>query len=573
MKNVLLCFVLLLSFSFIHAQSFAEISTGDFVNSGTSLSTNWGDVNNDGWNDLFYTGGSGPRLYINNGDGTFTTETGGDLTNFGNGISGTWGDFDRDGFIDLFKASPTLGTKLFKNNGDGTFTKLDVDPFQSDSSDFQGNAWADYDNDGHLDLFLAVGGNIGNLPNRLYHNNGDGTFETIEDSPIVTDLGGTVDGAWADYNNDGFVDLYVVNSAGNPGEIANFLYKNNGDGTFTNVTQGIMATDQLISLGASWGDFDNDGDFDLFVAGLGEPNAYYQNDGNDSFTKITTGPHVDNTLNTIGTTTGDVDNDGDLDIVVVNFTQNQIFLNNGDGTFTELTNDPFVDQNQASFGTSLCDYDHDGDLDISVSNIGAVNNSFFTNNGNSNHWINIKCVGTVSNLDAIGTKVKVKATIDGQSVWQLRHVQAQTGVLSQNSMNVEFGLGDATIIDSLIIEWPSGIVFDTANVAVDQYNTQIEHLTVGTTQPGLPFGYELHQNYPNPFINQTQISYTLPEPTNITLEVFDQQGSSVILAKDWPQSAGTHTFQFDASDFPPGVYYATLRVKAGAATLKMIIID
>jgi len=292
------------------------------------------------------------------------------------------------------------------------------------------------------------------------------------------------------------------------------LYSNNGDGSFTKITTGDIVNDGGTSLGSSWGDFDNDGDLDLFVANgdivndtslFAGVNFLYQNDGSPaySFTKITVGDIVNDTSSSVGSTWGDFDNDGDLDLFVANeaFQNNDLYSNNGDGTFTKITSGSIVNDTEWSLGTSSADYDNDGDLDIFVSNV-AGNNSLYSNNGNANSWININCVGTVSNSSAIGAKVRVKANIFGNDVWQLKEISGRTGYAT-NSLNAEFGLGDATAIDSIIIEWPSDTVDIYTGIAVNTFYIATEGQDIVTSIKDknytVPEKFELSQNYPNPF--------------------------------------------------------------------------
>jgi Leucine-rich repeat (LRR) protein len=232
------------------------------------------------------------------------------------------------------------------------------------------------------------------------------------------------------------------------------------------------------SSGSSWGDYDNDGDLDLFVANASsQDNFLYANNGNGTFTELTTGPVVTDGGNSAGSSWGDYDSDGDLDLFVAN-TQNQdnfLYANDGDGTFTKVTTGPVVSDGSVSYGSSWGDYDNDGDLDLVVANYNQ-NNFLYANVGNANHWINLQLVGRQSNVSAIGAKVRIRAAIGGSPVWQLCEISGQTGggYGSQNSLNAEFGLGDATTIDSIKVEWPSGIAWDTTDVAVDQFLTITE---------------------------------------------------------------------------------------------------
>ena len=164
-----------------------------------------------------------------------------------------------------------------------TFTKITTGDIVNDGGDSYGSSWIDFDNDGYLDLFVINGRDSIPMNNFLYHNNGDGTFTRITTGDIVNDGGNSYSSTWGDYDNDGYLDLFVANS------VQNFLYHNNGDSTFTKITTGSIVNDVGNSIGQSWCDYDNDGDLDLFLANNNENNALYSNNGDGTFTKITTG--------------------------------------------------------------------------------------------------------------------------------------------------------------------------------------------------------------------------------------------------------------------------------------------
>ncbi|MCH7963097.1 MAG: VCBS repeat-containing protein [Bacteroidetes bacterium] len=562
----------------LFAQTFTKITSGDIV-SGSSWSNGWGDYDNDGDLDLFANLPDTSHLYNNNGDGSFTRINQGTLATEGFGGGITWGDYDNDGYLDLFTASgvTTFGgggdstALLFHNSGDGTFTKI----IFADTSDFAGASWGDYDNDGDLDLFVASGGAspTPGVDNFLYRNEGNGNFSRITTGEIVNDGGNSINPNWVDYDNDDDLDLFVCN--GNFQN--NFLYSNNGDGSFTKITTGDIVNDGGTSLGSSWGDFDNDGDLDLFVANLfAEVNFLYQNDGSPAytFTRITVGDIVNDTSSSIGSTWGDFDNDGDLDLFVANeaFQNNDLYSNNGDGTFTKITSGSIVKDTEWSLGTSSADYDNDGDLDIFVSNV-AGNNSLYSNNGNANSWININCVGTVSNRSAIGAKVRVKANIFGNDVWQLKEISGRTGYAT-NSLNAEFGLGDATIIDSLKIEWPLGIIETYTDIAVDQFITAIENggiTGIDEETFNFPHQFELSQNYPNPFNPSTNIKYRVPETGFVKLSIYSVLGEEVAVLVDGLVQAGFYEVTFDASDLPSGTYIYRLQNGNTVQAKKMLM--
>jgi hypothetical protein len=288
----------------------------------------------------------------------------------------------------------------------------------------------------------------------LYHNNGDGTFTRVLTGSIVNDGGISAGATWGDIDNDGDIDLFVANDNGQN----NFLYINTGDGSFTKDSTSIIANDGGRSIGGCFGDVDNDCDLDLFVTNRsGENNFFYVNNGDGTFTKDTSSVIASDAGNSLGSNWADYDNDGDLDLFVTNAGQDNFFYeNNGDGTFMKNLTSIVANEGGNSVACAWADYNNDGYLDLFVSN-SFVNDYLYRNNGNTNSWINVLCVGTLSNRSAIGARVRAKTTINGFPVWQIRDVEGQSGQRSQNSLNVEFGFGNATIIDTILVEWPSGV--------------------------------------------------------------------------------------------------------------------
>ncbi len=464
--------------NFCEAQSaniYTKVTAGDIVNDGAdSRGVSWGDYDNDKDLDLFISNNKQKNhLYQNNGNGTFTKITSGDIVNdIGWAQGSSWGDYDNDGNLDLFVANAgNVNNFLYKNDGDGTFTRNLTVPFVTDGGDSYGGLWGDYDNDGDLDIYIN---NYNNQNNRYYENNGDGTFTQVTSGSFVNDGGQTFTSNIADYDNDGDLDIFVVNNFGQN----NALYQNNGDATFNKITTGDVVGDGGYSIGASWGDYDNDGYLDLFVTnsnnGTGnENNVLYHNNGDGSFSKITEGDIVNDASDSKNGIWGDVNNDGYLDLFVTNFGTNLLYLNNGNMTFTKVTDGDIVSDSGEFLTGSFADYDNDGSLDLFVANRSNLNNLLYNNIGNDNNWINVECIGTVSNNSAIGAKIKVRTTIDGSPVRQVRMI-AEHSHRSQNSFNAEFGLGDAATIDSLIVEWPSGLSQTLTNVQVNQFLEIIE---------------------------------------------------------------------------------------------------
>jgi len=454
-------------------KSFTDVSAGDLtIDAYRSIGCAWSDYDDAGDPDLFVANeglqDNNNNLYVNNGNGTFTGLTSGNVVSDGaRSQGGTWGDYNNDGYPDLFVSNANGENNLLYENTNGVLYAVGLDPLTSDGGNSNGAAWADYDNDGYLDLFVANGGEN----NFLYHNNGNSTFSKVNTGPVVTDGGASTSAAWCDYDLDGDMDLFVPNTGWN----VNFLYTNNGDGTFTKVTTGDIVSNAGEAFGGSWGDYDNDGYPDLYVPQSGQDNLMYHNNGDGTFTKVTDGIMVNDGLRSRSSGWGDLNLDGHLDLFVVNRNVNShIHINNGDGTFISYLIDPAVD----GYGGAWSDYDLDGDLDLFICQYNMVNHLFeYTG---TNHWLKLKCIGVTSNRDGVGAKVKIRTGPD----WQYREINTQSGFGGQSDLVVEFGVGAANaLIDEVVIEWPSGIVWDTTDVNVDKMLIITEHESAPNQPP------------------------------------------------------------------------------------------
>ncbi|MFZ1320267.1 MAG: ASPIC/UnbV domain-containing protein, partial [Ignavibacteria bacterium] len=280
----------------------------------------------------------------------------------------------------------------------------------------------------------------------------------------------------------------------------------------------------------------------------------------------------------VGSSWGDIDNDGDLDLFVCNddLQNNFLYLNNGapDYDFTKITTGSVVNDAGNSFGCTFGDYNNDGALDLFVANRLNQKNFLYVNNGNSNSWIGIKCKGVISAKSAIGTKVRIKAQINGQPVWQLREIQTQSGYNSGNLI-LNFGLGNAAVIDSMKIEWLSGTTSIFTNLQVNRYITVSEdgNITFVKDQSISPDFFELEQNYPNPFNPKTVINYELQVTSYlVSLKVFDVLGNELSTLVNEKQSAGRYTVTFDGSNFPSGVYFYKLQAGEFVETKRMVLL-
>jgi enediyne biosynthesis protein E4 len=301
----------------------------------------WADYDGDGLLDLVHANFDGPsRLFRNNGDGTFTRVTNSVTVPGPESYGVSWGDFDNDGRPDLFIANG-YGTgranQLFANRTltIGTFALLTTGPGAINSQARSSScAWADYDRDGFLDLFVSNSGSA----SELWHNKDDGSFDRVLTGPVVHKIADSIGAAWADYDNDGWPDLFFVTNA----EGHNFLYHNNHDGTFSTVTLGDIVHDTGRFISAAWSDYDNDGWIDLFVGKRipGQGNLLYHNNGNGTFTKVTKGPIVEDRFLNGGCAWGDYDREGFLDLFVsgvnhpaLNAGQNMLYHNGGTTNF------------------------------------------------------------------------------------------------------------------------------------------------------------------------------------------------------------------------------------------------
>jgi len=496
------------------------------------------DYDNDGRLDVFFTNGAlladpmpegklpdksdkkfWNRLYHQNADGTFSDVT--ERAGLGGMTQGYYsmgvaaGDYDNDGFEDLY-VTGFGGNILYHNNGNGTFSDV------TEKAGVKAGGWSasagffDYDNDGKLDLFVTRyvewtfktnrycgekppnglrsychPDNYAGLTDVLYHNNGDGTFsEVSEKAGIANPRGKGLGVSFADYDGDGFTDIFVANDS-----VQCFLYHNNGNGTFNEV--GLLAGvgynedgKTFAGMGIDFSDYDNDGLPDIVVTDLSnERYMLFRNEGTGTFRDVTNASGVGGaTLSFSGWSTHffDYDNDGRKDLFVaqshvmdtiektspnLRYLEPPLLLRNVSGRFSRVLAGEVFERNWAGRGAAFGDIDNDGDVDIVVSNLGQKAYVLRNDGGNRNNWIGIQTVGTKSNRDGIGARVKV---VSASGLTQYFTVNTAVGYQSASDRRVIAGLGKDLSAKLIEIRWPSGIVQKFENVKTGQYLKAVE---------------------------------------------------------------------------------------------------
>ncbi|MDQ1409960.1 MAG: enediyne biosynthesis protein [Acidobacteriaceae bacterium] len=502
------------------------------------------DCDNDGNLDILtinassvdrYKAGGDPMvtLYHQEGDLKFkdiTKEAG--LTTRGWGMGVAVADFDNDGWQDIYVTGYGHNV-LYRNLGNCKFEDVTEKAGVAASGFSTGAAWGDFDRDGHIDLFVPryVFVDINKLPefgsndkfcrfrgvmvqcgpwglpgesDFLFRNRGDGTFEDVSKKAGVDDpkhyFG--MQGVWGDYDNDGWPDLYVANDAG-----PNYLYHNKHDGTFEDV--GLLSGASLSadgreqgSMGVDFGDIDHDGLFDIIVTNFtDEPDTLYWNRGQQGFVDISWASHIAQPSYPLvgwGTAFFDMDNDGWLDVFVANghvYPQMDLvkggapyrqpfllFRNNRDRTFEDVTAQSGLGAlpPKARRGAAFGDVNNDGKIDVIVLNVGEPPTLLINRTETQNHAVLVKLIGGKSNKSAIGAR----ATVTAGDLVQFNEVRGGSSYMSQNDLRLHFGLGSRTMMDSIEVRWPSGKKDSFRNLPADFIFTIDED---GGIQKKVPF--------------------------------------------------------------------------------------
>ncbi len=497
--------------------SFGDFDLSNIVE-GTGAGATFFDYDGDGWLDLYLPCGCWlpevndnrgrslrgklrNHLFRNNGDGTFADVTkAAGVGDEGFGCAASAADYDGDGDLDLYVLN--YGANVFyRNNGDGTFTDVTAATGLGNSRWSLSAPWFDYDGDGDLDVYLgnylqydkgkfrsyyAAKGypgplSYGGQQDVLYRNNGDGTFTDVtKEAGLINPDGRAMSATVADLNNDGLLDLYVANDA-----MENYYYRNIGGGKFRSegLELGLAfgeAGQGVSSMGPTTGDVDRDGRLDVYIPDMGY-GCLLMNRGD--FFEDRTAPSrlavVCGQYTGWGGVLADLDNDGYLDVFVANgnahheFPEEDVLMhNNGDGTFSDVAAESgaYFRQKHVGRGAASADFDNDGDVDLVVVNLNDSPKLLRNDGGNRNHWLTITARLAGGKRDAVGARVRVEAG----SLVQVRDLVPVTGYLSQSDPRAHFGLGQAAKADLVEIRWPDGSQTTLADVPVNQFLTVVQ---------------------------------------------------------------------------------------------------
>jgi hypothetical protein len=576
-----------------HAPDFTRVGLVDpATDRANSQGAAWIDIEADGDLDLFVVNvdNSGAFLYRNDGAGNLTRVTSDALAaaRLSRGVCAA--DYDNDDDVDVLIVG--IFPQMLINDGSGDFTLADLTATFGDA-DLRGwaCAWADFDLDGFVDVVIThPAGFVGvpSVPNHLFRNLGNGTLQRITESDVVTGLAPYTVATWSDHDLDGDPDLFIgagpANGTPGPDFIYHNLLKETGSADLVRVTDGPLATRNRDGQVFNWIDYDNDGDLDVYLTnwggvGGGMRDELYRNDGG-SLTEITSGSIVTDKQVSLASVWGDFDNDGDLDTYVSDGNAggtSRFYDNNGDGTFTRLLVGPIINDQGVSWGATAGDYDNDGDLDLFVANASGVSLNFLYRNNlaSDNHWLKVQTIGTASNRSGIGAIVRAKATIKGAPTWMMREVSSQNSFNGHNELTLHFGLGDAGVVDSLYIVWPSGAQDLYEAVDVDQTIIATEGespTTVAVEDEVIPAGVTLYTNYPNPAVDVTSFAFDLPHTQKVVLTVYDALGRSVSTPVSAVKTAGRHDVQVNVSGLPSGPYVYRLTTEGQVMEGVMVVV-
>jgi len=572
------------------------------------------DFNRDSLVDIYFVGGQRRDvLYQNNGNGTFTDVTlqaGLGFTDSVGTMGVVTGDIDNDGYREVFLTTVMNEPNyLLQNNGNGTFTDISTAAGINNDTLFTLSAtFGDYDKDGWLDLYVGnyvdvpntVVDSAGNFvsfnhicsPNTLFHNNGNMTFTDVSATTNTADAGCDLATVFTDYDSDNDVDVWVANDFG-AWLTPNGLYQNNHPSAFSNVAASSNADAQIYAMGVAIGDYDQDLDLDYYITNIGR-NVLHRNNGNGTFIDTADAAGVSNqwviqdSLQATGWGTGfmDIDNDSYLDLFVANGYMagvdvlktteqdpDKLYHNNGDGTFSDISAVAGVNSDEVTRGFAFGDLDNDGDIDLIPiptliqSSVDTSKMPIYRNDlNNTNHWLKVNLEGTISNRDAYGAQLRIYT--NGQA-W-VHEVSCGGTHASQHSSVAHFGLGSATSVDSLVITWPNGLVERLTNVTVDQTLYLVEGMVTATITPTTHKNIRNCSIFPNPAQKVVNLRFSLEKEAAVSLAIYNVYGQQVD-NKQYDLSVGEQQIRWNRKQLPAAMYWVELRVGNEKVLQKIVL--
>lgn len=538
----------------------------------------FGDYDNDGDLDLYVSNGGslgqGDNVLFRNdrGAGFSDVTIAAGVADGGNGTGVVFADFDRDGDQDLFIAKggfSRLGeaNRLFQNDGNGSFSDISMAAGLDVSRSSYAAVVGDYDLDGQLDLYVSqLRGQ-----QATFYRNDNGQFEDVTTAKRVQSFfqySGAA-ASFSDYDNDGDVDLY----AGVFGDFDRF-YADIGDTAYA-VAQ-VGGTGDMV--GIALGDYDEDGDLDIYTVNQNGRSGLYQNYPELAvLLDVASQSGTENMALGTGCAFVDFDSDGDLDLLVSNaFSEDRVYVNLGDGTFLDQALAFGLADSARARAVLVGDIDNDGDSDVYLVNEGAANR-LWSNGGGPNGWLAVSTAGVTSNLDAIGTRLT--AWIDGRP--QMREVNGTAG-MSHSSRITHFGLGTAPGIDSLVVRWPNGRVERHGPAASGSFLRVVEGgaLTAVTeiSSATTPAAWQLQEAYPNPFNASAVVPFSLSAGAHVRATVHNALGQQVRVLADQHYSSGSHHLRWHGVDgqgaaVASGVYYVRVQVLGERRVRSLVLLQ
>lgn len=505
------CWILCVTAASAQQVGFTEVSqefglnytyTGSLYCQGVSFF----DFNQDGLDDISFGGKAGESIFMLQSMGDSLVPFNASGINLISDVSKcvVWVDYDNDGDVDLCANNFGSYSKLFRNNGGLSFTDVTFSSGWSSSMNVSyGSVWADYNRDGFLDMYMGnrTTGFIDGYKNILLENDAGATFTNVTNTALVADSQGFAFGVlFTDFDKDLWPDIYVSNDKLNT---TNTLFHNLGNGVFQNVSDEQSTGIIMEGMGVAAADFDNNGFEDIYVANTpsisaGDGNILCRNNGDGTFDEVAQDLEVFVSQNSWGVSWADFDNDGNIDLFVANDnasgqTSNTLFMNQGDGTFVEDTTTAIFQVSDRSYGSAVGVVNGDGYPDIVVMNQSPTTMKLWLNDGGTNNWVKLTLQGTVSNRQGVGAWIELY--FDGQT--RYRYTRCGTGYGSQDAGSVIMGVGQAIEVDSAFIYWPSGMVDDLHALEVNQTHLLVEGGLV-TGDNAISQNRNMFSVYPNP---------------------------------------------------------------------------